>query len=210
MAHSKIVPPAIGCIGSAGAVSAAVAESTCPATTDAASELKCIPQPAPAVDSVPDVNALRAPETPAFHALGLGSEDIQRPATPFSTTMAVASGLANGKLVVPFQNVGMEFAPYWMQRCPDVTREYMESHKSEAWYRNFTVSLAFTHDMLDARDETGAVSEQDTALGAIGMRTSVWPGEPSDIALECQSYLLDHAQQDVFAIQKEQLRKLAK
>lgn len=180
----------------------------CPNPGDASKPGACIPRPPPAADDVPDVNALRAPETPAFHALGLASEDVQRPTTPFPTTLAVASGLAAGKVIVPFQNLGVQFAPYWMKRRPDVTREFMEEHQGWAWFRNFTVSFALTQHELDVADDAGNVTREDTALGAIGARTTLWPGEPSDVAMECQRFLIERSQQDAIAVQEDQTRRL--
>jgi hypothetical protein len=127
------------------------------------------PQPPP---DVPDLYALKTPDSPAFVALGVAPTEIQRPTTPSAMAASLVSAFqsAGGGLSIP-QGFAMEIAPYWLASHPTLTfRDYANSGIQTSWYRNATVSFATSGQ---ARPAAGDATSGSTEMSTIPASTSV-------------------------------------
>ena len=109
-------------------------------------------------DELPDYDAVRTPDSPAFTLLGISPTQIDRPNTPKAVAVSLGGFARNGGAI--------EIAPYWLASHPDLT---LAAYRDSAGQlvRNLSVSLGT--NAVDADVMTGA--EAGTTL-AIGVRTS--------------------------------------
>jgi hypothetical protein len=122
-------------------------------------------------DEIPDLDKIRAPDSPAFVLLGVSPTEIQRPTTPTELSVALGSFVSQGSLVVP-DSLAVEVAPYWLVSHPKLTGAAMAtSSVPEALLRNFTVSLATTTRTLTVDDGMGGTVDQATTDMALGLRS---------------------------------------
>lgn len=125
---------------------------------------------------------MKPPQAPALMALGLSPSEIQRPVTPTEFGMALASGLSHGTSLSPLDNFGIQVAPYWMAKHPDLTASDLDGHQRWAVLRNFSLSAGAAAVKLT--DTAG--TPVDAKRWAAGARTTLYPGWQSASAVACQ------------------------
>ncbi|HEX2875021.1 MAG TPA: hypothetical protein VHP33_27405 [Polyangiaceae bacterium] len=128
---------------------------------------------------VPDLYALKTPDSPAFVALGVAPTEIQRPTTPsaLATSLASAFQSTGGGVTLP-QGFAMEAAPYWLVSHPTLSfRDYANSGIESSWYRNATISFATSGQARPAAGDTTDATEMSTTVPgtsvAWGLRTTI-------------------------------------
>lgn len=131
-----------------------------------------------AQDSI-KIDNFRAPASPAFNILNLGTQSVTRPTTPQGVATTLLSNF-DGKNLNP--DVAIEFAPYWLAPHPSLTYEdYYDLDGSKStkenvgqnMLRNLAVSVATTK-LSDLKDTLSG-----TRLG-LGLRTQILSGHMSN------------------------------
>ncbi len=116
------------------------------------------------------IDDLRPPTAPAFVLLGAAPTQIERPTSPRSLAVSLASAVASrGDNVLP-KDYALEVAPYWLVSHPTLTFDgYYRPSLLQSLLQSLAVSLA-------------TAPLPDTLLGgtavAIGVRTLLVPGGP--------------------------------
>jgi hypothetical protein len=172
------------------AAPAAAGVASCQARTTVDAPIDDCEKAPPPKPAAPDFGFMKTPSSPAFMALGLAPTSIERPTTPKGAAVAVATGVASAVGISPAENFAMEVTPYWTVPHPEVTAEALLNQGREAIYRNASVSLAVVRGASSGTSTTMATGTAvpDTRA-SLGVRTTLWPGAPSQGALACQRYL---------------------
>jgi hypothetical protein len=179
----------------AGNAPSAWADSACP---EGRADSSCEELRPPNSERVPDLSSMKAPEAPAFMALGVSPSEIQRPATPTEFGMDLASGLAKGTSLSPLDNFAIQASPYWMRKHPNLTTADLDGQKAWAPLRNFSLSAGSATVKLD----DGTATPVDAKRWALGARTTLFPGWQSQSAVDCQRVLVDVLDQTSGALAK--------
>lgn len=96
--------------------------------------------PSLSVDSL-TINDLRTPTSPAFIILGIEPTAVERPTTPRALALGLVSA-TDGGTVIP-ENYALEFAPYWLNRHPNLTfDDYFHARGIQAIKQTFSLSFA--------------------------------------------------------------------
>jgi hypothetical protein len=164
----------------------------------------CLPAPAGLSGMVPDLNILKTPSSPALAVVGGVPVDIERATTPMGAAASLGSGIAQG-LLVPGTNTAVEVTPYWLWPRPWLTDARVEETRGLAWARNLSFSLAATSgadpakspDDISTTDTGTTIGAPQAGLVALGVRTTLWPGTPSEVALACMARIDNFAKGDV-------------
>lgn len=118
---------------------------------------------------VPDFDAIRTPDSPAFTLLGVSPTQIERPNTPQALTAALSGFLSESGVAIP-KSLAVEVAVYWLWSRPDLTFDtYRQRGVGAQLAQNVTLSVGTTstdHATLDP-----SIMATDTTM-AIGARTS--------------------------------------
>lgn len=109
-------------------------------------------------DGLPDYDAVRTPDAPAFTLLGISPTQIDRPSAPTQVAVSLGTLAASGGAV--------EIAPYWLWSHPRLTLAEYGAGAGQL-VRNVSVSLGTSATDADAEAGTGA-----STLVAIGVRTT--------------------------------------
>ena len=165
----------------------------------------CIPAPPGLQDMVPDLDILKTPLSPALSLVGGAPVDIERPTTPTGAAMSLGTGIAHG-LFVPGTSTAVEVTPYWLWPRPALTAAKALATPGLAFVRDFSLSFAAAPGANPAKppDMTPAPTTPDTipttndaGLVALGLRTTIWPGDLSEAAQSCVTRLDEFAKGDV-------------
>jgi hypothetical protein len=128
------------------------------------------------IAAIPDLDKIRAPDSPAFLLLGVSPAEIQRPTSPRELSVALGSFVSSGSLVVP-DSLSVEVAPYWLFSHPGLTGD--ELARSSWWQtlgRNFTASLGTTARTIAVGDGMGGTVDSSVTDLALGLRSRVLDG----------------------------------
>src|SRR6266542_3268865 len=126
-----------------------------------------------ALERLPELNKMRAPDSPAFDILDASPSEIQRPTSVSQLALNLGTFLGGGSL---------EVAPYWLRSHPTLTLEALERQRFRKVFRNTTLSLGTRS--VDASQD---VPNPYTDLAA-GIRLKLYDGNPSlKCALELQT-----------------------
>ena len=134
-----------------------------------------------ALERLPELNKMRAPDSPAFDILDASPSEIQRPTSVSQLALNLGTFLGGGSLIVP-KSLSLEVAPYWLRSHPTLTLEALERQRFRKVFRNTTISLGTRS--VDASQD---VPNPYTDLAA-GIRLKLYDGKPSlKCALELQT-----------------------
>jgi hypothetical protein len=167
----------------------------------------CLPGPVGLAGMVPDLDILKTPSSPALAAVGGMPVDIERPTTATSAAASLATGIVHG-LFVPGTTTAIEVMPYWLAPHPFLTASGLESTRARAFLRDLAFSFAASPGADPARPVTGTAMTtttpleaadvvKDAGLVALGVRTTIWPGRPSEAALACMARITAFMKEDV-------------
>jgi hypothetical protein len=124
---------------------------------------------AAAVRTVPEIDKLRTPDSPAFVILGISPSEIQRPTTPRGLAVALGGFVTGGELAIP-QNFALEIAPYWLVPHRELAMARYRSEDLLRPLRTLSISVATTETQRSEAGTTGVVAHTDADIG-IGFRT---------------------------------------
>lgn len=143
---------------------------------------------------VPDFDAIRTPDSPAFTVLGVSPSQIERPNTPKQLAIALSGFLSGTGFAIP-RNVAVEFAPYWLVGHPDLQlSDYRTRGLGRQLAENITVSLATTStDVTTADPMASEIIASDTAI-AFGVRTTAQLSRDMPACTEDVDALVRYAQ----------------
>ncbi len=134
-----------------------------------------------ALERLPELNKMRAPDSPAFDLLGMSPSEIQRPTSVSQLAVNLGTFLGGGSLIVS-RSFSFEVAPYWLRAHPALTWEALERERFLKAFRNATLSLG-----TRSVDVSEDVPSPYTDLAA-GIRLKPYDGKPSlKCALELQT-----------------------
>lgn len=128
----------------------------------------------PVVSSGQDeINALKAPNSPAAAILGIQPSTVLVPKSLRALEAAVISNFGQNTDQILPDDFGLEFTPYWFKDHGLGLREYLDPKPGPQLWRNLSVSIASSRSFL-LQDST-----QTNSL-AFGLRTSVFFGSAKD------------------------------
>jgi hypothetical protein len=137
-----------------------------------AATLAVAPPAARGQDSLPALNSLRTPASPAFVLLGIAPTAVERPATPADLAFSVLN--QSSDLSHLPRDAALEFSPYWLMGHPRLTwRADSVRTVGASLRRTFTVSFATADLGTDIRPVRGL---------ALGLRASPLSGHLADSA----------------------------
>ncbi|HUQ01651.1 MAG TPA: hypothetical protein VM261_04110 [Kofleriaceae bacterium] len=144
--------------------------------------------PAVADEELPDFDAIRTPDSPAFTLLGVSPTQIERPNTPKQLSAALSGFLSETGVAIP-RNLAVEFSPYWLVSRPELElSEYMNEGYAQLW-RNFTLSIGTSSTERSEMDPLGGeIAVTDTTL-AVGARTFVRLSRPANCDSDIVSWV---------------------
>lgn len=152
------------------------------------------------------LDELQAPSSPAFTLVGISPSKVDRPgsAPAFGASLVNAATESTGGLP---RNLAFEFAPYWWQDHPRLTREQFEqAGLGDVIMQSATVSLA-TYEK-----EATATEPKYSGIGG-GLRFDLIRGSPNPkVVKELKSLLQKMVVADGFGSDpnEEQLKKIQK
>lgn len=119
-----------------------------------------IPTPASSrVASIPDLDELRPPTSPAFSLLGVSPTEIDRPTTP--SALAAAIGTVSGSSVPAA--LALEFSPYWLFQHDQLDMKHFSDDYISQILSSISVNLASNHVAADP--VAGATEFTDLSAG---------------------------------------------
>lgn len=111
---------------------------------------------ADAPTSAESLEALRAPEGPAFAILGLAPSEIQRPTTSKEVAVSLSQFLEeDGDVRIP-DSFAMQVAPYWVWPRDALTYEQFAASGAGQLLQNLTLSLAAANAGASSLHDLGA------------------------------------------------------
>lgn len=121
------------------------------------------------IDSTVNLDLLKAPTSVAFSMLGIAASDIERPTDLTSFATSIRSATNNfSKLPTSYS---VEFSPAWIARMDNLTLDrYNSTNFRDVFWQSFNVSLAFTRQSEDGKEDTDTGSF--SKLGA-GLKFSI-------------------------------------
>jgi hypothetical protein len=168
----------------------------------------CLAGPVGLEGMVPDVDILKTPSSPALAAVGGMPVDIERPTTATNAAASLATGIVHG-LFVPGTTTAIEVMPYWLSSHPFLTASNLEATRERAFLHDLSLSFAASPGvdpaqpagatMTTTATPTAGASTETTNAGlmALGARTTIWPGRPSEAALACMARIGAFMKEDV-------------
>jgi hypothetical protein len=107
------------------------------------------------LSSLPTMDELRAPASPAFDLLGISPSSVERPNTPRALAISILSSTNRSNGNFP-QDFAIDVAPYWLVSHPTLTfdKYYKPDHVGQTILRTLYFSLATTK-MPDTGDKDG-------------------------------------------------------
>jgi len=130
------------------------------------------------------LNDLRTPSAPGFVILGVEPTSVERPMTPRSFAVSLASAAINPDALP--RDYAIEASPYWLMPHDDLTYEdFYLNNALKNFYRNLSVSIAISKSEATA-DSLAA----DTRMG-FGFRTLLFRGHDSQKIGEALEAMLD-------------------
>ncbi len=105
--------------------------------------------------TVPSIDNIRTPNSPAFTVLGVQPTSIERPSTPADLTLALDNA-TEGFTSFP-KNFAIEVSPYWMGKAARSTtwREDVDRSLEESLMRTLSLSFATTSKTIDEKEMRG-------------------------------------------------------
>jgi hypothetical protein len=181
--------------------SARAADGACRADPAQASMKDCDKTSPGLGKMVPDLDILETPGSPALAAVGGAPVDIERPTTATAAAASLASGIVHG-LFVPGTTTAIEVMPYWLWRHPRLTADDVEATRDLAFLHDISISFAATPGAdpakpVDTTATTATMTSANAGLVALGARTTIWPGRPSEAAKACMARIDDFMRGDV-------------
>ena len=137
-------------------------------------------------DSVPAIDKLKTPQSPAFVILGLSPANIVHPTTPASVATSLMSSLNSapgGQPLLPKQ-FGLEVAPFWLAGHPTLTLTRLEAqttlggtmgHVLSALWANAVQTLTVGVAASDSAFKTAGPSPADTSVFRLGFSVRASP-----------------------------------
>lgn len=121
------------------------------------------------IDTTVNLDLLKAPTSVAFSMLGIAASDIERPTDLTSFAASIRSATNNfSKLPTSY---AIEIAPAWIARMDNLTLDrYNSTRFRDVFWQSFNISLAFTRQDEDGKEETDTGSY--SKLGA-GLKFSI-------------------------------------
>jgi hypothetical protein len=121
--------------------------------------------------SLPSLNAIRTPNSPAFSVLGVQPTSVERPNTPADLAVAIDNATEGFKKFP--KNFSLEFSPYWMSKEPMALswRDDINRSVEASLVRTFSASLATTSKEVNTKEVRGL---------SYGFRTFLLSGKTSD------------------------------
>jgi hypothetical protein len=143
----------------------------------------CVPHAgADEVKSVPAVNSLRIPTTPATVLLGVEQTAVEKPTTPAALAATVLNNTEN--LTSLPSDFTMQVTPFWMSGHPSLTwRKDTTRSVGESLIRTLKISAAAA--------QVGTVDAKSTGL-SVAAATSVLSGKTSRTTVEALERLEKH------------------
>src|SRR5690606_9372071 len=105
--------------------------------------------------TVPSVNDIRTPNSPAFTVLGVQPTSIEKPSTPADLTLALDNA-TEGFTSFP-KNFAVELSPYWMSKTARSIKwqDDVERSLEESLLRTLSLSFATTSKTIDENESRG-------------------------------------------------------
>ena len=137
-------------------------------------------------DSVPAIDKLKTPQSPAFVILGLSPANIVHPTTPASVATSLMSSLNSapgGQPLLPKQ-FGLEAAPFWLAGHPTLTLTRLQEqttlggpmgHVLSALWANTVQTLTVGVAASDSAFKTPGPSPADTSVFRLGFSVRASP-----------------------------------
>lgn len=145
-------------------------------------------------EAPPALNTVVTPDSPAFVLLGVSPTEIQRPTDPRAFAAAVVPAVVSSKGLGVAPGFALETAPYWWRSRPTLELKEYARGGFGALIRNLSVSAASTETAGNATTSTGlANTNAADPKAALGLRTTLWHGEPSSSEDECGRKLSEAA-----------------
>ncbi len=143
-------------VGPVSAQEAPVPERTLVSTANAEAAAAPAAAVADAPTSAESLEALRAPEGPAFAILGLAPSEIQRPTTAKEVAVSLSQFLEeDGDVRIP-DSFAMQVAPYWVWPRDALTYEQFAASGAGQLLQNLTLSLAAANAGVSSLHDLGA------------------------------------------------------
>ena len=133
---------------------------------------------AAALEEAPDLNKMRAPESPAFVILGETAAQIQRPQNVSQLVTTIGSALsesATGPMPIGF---AAEVAPYWL--VPRYGLDF-ERYNRESWASVWRTLALSAGTKVGTSADDGGRSFSDLA---VGLRSQILRGQPPKQCLD--------------------------
>jgi hypothetical protein len=134
------------------------------------------------------IEELRLNTAPAFVLLGTTPTAVEQPSSPraLATSIFASQDDREGGSLLP-RNLAFEFAPYWWFYGNDLTWEQYQTNDSPIFNiaRTLTFSAATAETEFPAPNNT---TTDGTGIG-VGVRFSIWKGQPSQAAIRAKQAL---------------------
>jgi hypothetical protein len=138
--------------------------------------------------SAQSVEELRLNTAPAFVLLGTTPTAVEQPSSPrgLATSIFASQDDKDGGTLLP-RNLALEFAPYWWFYGKELTWEQYQTNDSPLVNigRTLTFSIATAETEFPTANDTVV---DGTGIG-LGVRFSLWKGQPSQAAIRAKKAL---------------------
>jgi hypothetical protein len=130
-----------------------------------------------ALSSIPELDKLRTPVSPAFELLGLTPTSIEKPTTPNAVATSLLSSFVSGNQAILPKQYALDIAPFWLVSHPTLTlsEEAKGSSGVGGIWSNIVQTLTIGLAAADSAFKTPVSPISDTSISRLGFSLRLSP-----------------------------------